>query len=87
MPFEKILEVGWVDAGGENEAMVASRITSFFDELTATYQDEVILVTGHGMWLKQALGMLNQDAQMASRMAKEGLAVYRWSLIHRKRVM
>lgn len=73
MPFEKILEVGWVDAGGENEAMVASRITSFFDELTATYQDEVILVTGHGMWLKQALGMLNQDAQMASRMAKEGL--------------
>lgn len=73
MPFEKILEIGWVGAGGENEAMVAKRISSFFDEITSTLENEVVLVTGHGMWLRQALGMLNKDEQLAKRIKEENL--------------
>lgn len=73
MPFEKILEIGWVGAGGENEAMVAKRISSFFDEMISTLENEVVLVTGHGMWLRQAMGMLNKDEQLAKRIKEENL--------------
>lgn len=53
--FAEMLKVGWVDEGGENEAMVLSRIQSFFEELTRTYVNEVVLLASHGMWIDMAL--------------------------------
>lgn len=59
--FEKILELGWVEEGGENEAMVISRIKDFFDELALKYENETILIASHGLWINIALKYLEKD--------------------------
>lgn len=41
--------------------------------MISTLENEVVLVTGHGMWLRQALGMLNKDEQLAKRIKEENL--------------
>ena len=59
--FEELLKVGWVDEGGENEAMVLCRIASFFEELTSQYHQETILLTSHGMWIDRALKYMMKE--------------------------
>lgn len=56
--FEAMCEVGWVEEGGENMAMVIDRIASFFEELVRTYDNETILIASHGMWINFALSYL-----------------------------
>lgn len=59
--FDDVLRVGWVDEGGENEEMLTVRIADFFNELISKYDDEVILIASHGMWLTAALKYLDSD--------------------------
>lgn len=47
--FELALKTGWVEFGGENEAMVRQRIRSFFNDITPKYSNENILITTHGL--------------------------------------
>ncbi len=49
--FKEMCKVGWVEEGGENTEMVVSRIDSFFKELISKYDDEVIMIATHGMWI------------------------------------
>lgn len=58
MSFQEICEIGWVEEGGENTSMVVSRIKSFFDELVEKYDNEVVLIASHGMWISFAINYL-----------------------------
>ena len=60
--FNEMCAVGWVEEGGENTQMVMDRIASFFDDLVKKYDNEVILIATHGMWIYFAMQYLfNKD--------------------------
>lgn len=59
--FDELVKIGWVEEGGENEAMVLARIASFFDDLLQQYDNEVILLTSHGMWIDFALKYMQKE--------------------------
>lgn len=56
--FDDVVRVGWVEEGGENEEMLTNRIVDFFNYITLSYKNEIILITSHGMWLCAALKYL-----------------------------
>ena len=56
--FKEMCEIGWVEEGGENTAMVISRIEDFFNELIHKYNHEIILIASHGMWIHFAISYL-----------------------------
>lgn len=45
----------WTSLGGENQAMVTARIAAFLASLAHDYDNEVILVASHGMWIAYCL--------------------------------
>ena len=56
--FKERCEIGWVAEGGENRQMVVDRIASFFNEIVEKYDNEVVLIATHGMWIYFALQYL-----------------------------
>lgn len=60
--FDELVKVGWVEEGGENEKMVMERIASFFEMLASHYENEVILIASHGLWIDFALKYFEKEA-------------------------
>ena len=67
--FEELIEIGWVDRGGENLEMVNQRIYSFFNDMVHQYDNKKILIASHGMYIMMALKTLNEDEKMAQVLA------------------
>lgn len=60
--IREMCKVGWVEEGGENQAMVTHRISDFFLELVSKYDHEVVLIASHGMWIHFAIEyLLNRE--------------------------
>lgn len=63
--FVQMCEIGWVDEGGENTAMVLARVQDFFENLVEKYDNEVILITSHGMWINFAVQyLMDEDVKL-----------------------
>lgn len=55
----------WTNQGGENKAMVTARIAAFLADLAHQYDDEIILVASHGMWIAYCLEYVAKDFKNA----------------------
>lgn len=56
-----VIEIGWKDIGGEDEAMVVRRIASFLEELYEKENGHTILLASHGTYLSILISYLLKD--------------------------